>query len=113
MCSIAGYLGSDTERGRRFVERANRLMAQRGPDDQGVFVGARVALGNRRLAILDLSPAGHQPMVSPDGRWVIVFNGEIYNHLALRARHGQDWQFKGHSATETLLVVLSRLGPAV
>jgi asparagine synthase (glutamine-hydrolysing) len=113
MCSIAGYLGGDLERGRRFVERANRLMVHRGPNDGGVFVGSRVVLGNRRLSILDLTPAGHQPMISPDGRWVLVFNGEIYNHLELRARHCKDWPFRGHCDTETLLALLAELGPAV
>ena len=58
----------------------------RGPDDEGVWLdsGAGVALGHRRLAVLDLSPSGHQPMMSAGGRYVVVFNGEIYNHLDLR-----------------------------
>ncbi|MEI2700403.1 MAG: hypothetical protein V9E94_19490 [Microthrixaceae bacterium] len=61
-------------------------LRHRGPDDAGVWVDAAagVALGHRRLSILDLSPLGHQPMLSRDGRWVIAYNGEIYNHGELR-----------------------------
>ena len=76
----------------------------RGPDDSGAWADAQagVALGHRRLAILDLSAAGHQPMQSEGGRYVMAFNGEIYNHLALRAElEGTAW--RGHSDTETLL----------
>src|SRR5690606_23984221 len=86
---------------------------QRGPDDRGVWVdgGNGVALSHRRLSIVDLSPAGHQPMESSSERYVIAFNGEIYNHLDLRASLektntggviGTRW--RGHSDTETLLM---------
>jgi len=83
-------------------------IAHRGPDDAGIWLdtSGRVALGHRRLAIVDLSTAGHQPMVSPVGRYVIAFNGEIYNHLALRREleaTGKAPAWKGHSDTETLL----------
>lgn len=113
MCGIAGYVGADDEFGQGFVERANQLMVHRGPNDGGVFFGPKIALGNRRLCILDLSTAGHQPMISPDRRWVLVFNGEIYNHLELRARHCKGWSFQGHCDTETLLALLSQFGPAI
>ncbi|MBK7765424.1 MAG: hypothetical protein IPI44_04585 [Sulfuritalea sp.] len=65
-------------------------MRTRGPDDNGIFVGVDDGIGlvHRRLSIIDLSPAGHQPMVSACGRFVVVFNGEIYNHLELR----ENWQ---------------------
>jgi asparagine synthase (glutamine-hydrolysing) len=86
---------------------ADRI-AHRGPDDAGVWVdeSASIALAHRRLSILDLSPAGHQPMQSACGRFVLAFNGEIYNHLELRgllrsARNDGVW--RGHSDTETLL----------
>lgn len=83
-------------------------IAHRGPDDAGVWwdAAAQVAFGHRRLSILDLSVAGHQPMASPGGRWVIAFNGEIYNHLDIRReleRCGYRPQWRGHSDTETLL----------
>jgi asparagine synthase (glutamine-hydrolysing) len=81
-------------------------IAHRGPDSSGTWMDeeAGVGLVHRRLSILDLSPAGHQPMVSPSGRYVLVFNGEIYNHQDLRAELNcgmESW--RGHSDTETLL----------
>lgn len=83
-------------------------LTHRGPDDSGVWCDEAVgiALAQRRLSILDLSPAGHQPMHSTDGRYVIVFNGEIYNHLELRGRLRAERTapaWRGHSDTETLL----------
>ena len=78
----------------------------RGPDDAGAWADAQagIALGHRRLSIVDLSAAGHQPMASDGGRYVLAFNGEIYNHLALRAElEGKGIAWRGHSDTETLL----------
>jgi asparagine synthase (glutamine-hydrolysing) len=90
-------------------------LLHRGPDTDGVWVDERagVGLGFRRLAILDLSPQGHQPMRSTDGRYTIVFNGEIYNYLTLRAvleteGHAPDW--RGHSDTEVMLAAFSAWG---
>jgi asparagine synthase (glutamine-hydrolysing) len=85
-----------------------RALAHRGPDDEGVWIDsdAKIALGHRRLSIIDLSAAGHQPMVSPSGRYVITFNGEIYNHADLRREleaQGHEVSWCGHSDTETLL----------
>ena len=90
-------------------------IAHRGPDSHGFWEDrqADLALAHVRLAILDLSPAGHQPMVSPCERYVLVLNGEIYNHLALRKRLEQSSlapAWRGHSDTETLLACLSALG---
>jgi asparagine synthase (glutamine-hydrolysing) len=87
----------------------------RGPDDGGVWADEAVglALGHRRLAIVDLSSAGHQPMHSVSGRWVIVFNGEIYNHMALREElnvEGAVAAWLGHSDTETLLAAIEYWG---
>lgn len=87
------------------------VIQHRGPDEVGVWTDAEasIALGHRRLAIIDLSPAGHQPMISPSRRYVLVFNGEIYNHLALRqALPSVSW--RGHSDTETLLAGFEQWG---
>ncbi len=90
-------------------------LAHRGPDDTGAWVdpAAGLALGHRRLAVLDLSPAGHQPMHSASGRFVIAFNGEIYNHADLRGQlqsRGAASAWRGHSDTETLLAGFEHWG---
>ena len=87
----------------------------RGPDDAGAWVDAEagIALGHRRLSIIDLSPAGHQPMLSSCGRFVLAFNGEIYNHLVLRSeleKSGVSPVWRGHSDTETLLAGFAAWG---
>lgn len=117
MCGIVGVwsqAGGAGTLGRLAARMAERL-AHRGPDDQGTWVDERagLALGHRRLSILDLSPAGHQPMVSPCGRFVLSYNGEIYNHLDLRAELEEDggaFDWRGHSDTETLLASLRHWG---
>lgn len=103
MCAICGIVrpGAASERTR--VERANARMIHRGPDDGGVWPGEGVCLGARRLAIIDLSIAGHQPMVSDDAQHVIAFNGEIFNFRRLRAELEPTCRFRGHSDTEVLL----------
>ncbi|MEQ1919540.1 MAG: asparagine synthetase B, partial [Elusimicrobiota bacterium] len=90
------------------VTRMAAQIAHRGPDDVGAWVDADagIALGFRRLSIVDLSAAGHQPMASASGRYVIAYNGEIYNHLDLRAdlaKQSAAPAWRGHSDTETLL----------
>lgn len=93
------------------VERMSKALSHRGPDDSGTWVdyAAGIALAQRRLAIVDLSPMGHQPMVSHCGRYVLVFNGEIYNHLALRSTlPAIAW--RGRSDTETLLACIAHHG---
>ena len=90
----------------------------RGPDDAGVWcdAAAGLAIAHRRLAILDLSPAGHQPMASASGRYLIAFNGEIYNHMILRrelqAEGLLEQPWRGHSDTETLLAAIEAWGLA-
>lgn len=114
MCGISGFFDSRSNShltGDDFAAQVTRMtdaIIYRGPDDSGIWVEPQrgLALGHRRLSILDLSPAGHQPMHSADERYVIVFNGEIYNHLDLRAQLDQQkvapvW--RGHADTETLL----------
>jgi asparagine synthase (glutamine-hydrolysing) len=88
MCGLVGALAyADAAPGELEapIRALTQLMARRGPDDDGAWSDRRCALGFRRLAILDLSPAGHQPMATADGRYVLVFNGEIYNYRELRA----------------------------
>jgi asparagine synthase (glutamine-hydrolysing) len=111
MCGLAGYLGgghwATKPEASAVLGRMARTMVSRGPDDCGIWIAdAGVGLAHRRLSILDLSPAGHQPMVSHTGRYVIVLNGEIYNHQDLRRElettEGSP-RWRGRSDTETLL----------
>ncbi len=112
MCGIAGFLspqGTREEAGRT-IRRMTDTLIHRGPDDGGVWEDTRsgVALGNRRLAIVDLSPEGHQPMHSASGRYVLAFNGEIYNFWALREElEGLGHPFRGHSDTEVMLAAFT------
>src|SRR5437763_4295545 len=117
MCGIAGYLGAeaDPRAGAEIVERMISTIEHRGPDDSGCWIDerGRVGLGNRRLSIVDLTPDGHQPMSSSNGRYVVTYNGEIYNHERLRedlARLGHS--FRGHSDTEVLLAAVTQWGLA-
>ncbi|CAA7620844.1 asparagine synthase (glutamine-hydrolyzing) [Magnetospirillum sp. SS-4] len=116
MCGFAGFLdiGGATPGREAAVRAMAATLVHRGPDDDGVWVDdeAGIALGFRRLAILDLGPQGHQPMVSHDGRWVVSFNGEIYNHAALRARLSPAIAWRGHSDTEVLLEAVAEWGVA-
>lgn len=107
MCGIVGIWGALPNK-QAVVERSCRSIRLRGPDSEGFWQDAQagIALGHVRLAILDLSSEGHQPMLSACGRYSLVFNGEIYNHLELRAMleaEGRAPAWRGHSDTETLL----------
>lgn len=117
MCGIAGYFtlprSRSSEQMTAEVTRMTDAIILRGPDDSGAWVDAErgIALGHRRLSILDLSPLGHQPMASADGRFVIVFNGEVYNFQQLRLEletHGYTW--RGHSDTEIMLAAFQHWG---
>lgn len=115
MCGIAGFWGEFGADARTTLDAMTSTLAHRGPDDAGAWLDepSGIALGHRRLSILDLSPAGHQPMLSRCGRYVIVFNGEIYNHLDIRREleaAGAQPGWRGHSDTETLLAALSHWG---
>ena len=119
MCGIAGYLdtlrSTDAERGKAILHRMTAAIRHRGPDHSGQWMDAAagIALGHRRLSIIDLSEAGNQPMISADGRYVVVFNGEIYNYRDLRAaleteRKAPPW--RGHSDTEVMLAAICAWG---
>jgi asparagine synthase (glutamine-hydrolysing) len=110
MCGIAGFLtGNSTGIARELAEVSaamNACLQHRGPDDHGVWIDEEcgIALAHRRLSILDLSPAGHQPMVSADGRYVIIYNGEVYSHQPIAAElTARGHKFNGHSDTEVIL----------
>ena len=114
MCGLAGFWSRQAPDAAVAERMATRLIS-RGPDDAGAWLdeGAGLALAHRRLSVVDLSPAGGQPVISPCGRYVLVFNGEIYNHRTVRSeldalRGGFDW--RGHSDTETLLAALRYWG---
>lgn len=115
MCGIAGLLGSNSAMQLRLVTAMTGRLKHRGPDDSGQWSdgNAGITLGHRRLAVVDLSPAGHQPMISADGRWVLAYNGEIYNHFELRAElkaTGAAPSWRGHSDSESLLAAVSAWG---
>lgn len=114
MCGITGLLSHQTVNSDHLSNMAN-AMPHRGPDDSGIWFDfdAGIGLAHRRLAILDLSPAGHQPMHSASERYVIAFNGEIYNHNKLRAeleKANLAPHWRGHSDTETLLAAFETWG---
>ncbi len=112
MCGFAGFFAgdlfsaADNKAEQTLLAMANAII-HRGPDSSGTWKDdeAKIAFAHRRLSIVDLSPAGQQPMVSHSGRYIIIFNGEIYNHLELRKELGKepDFNWRGHSDTETLL----------
>ncbi len=117
MCGITGFWDPSSadcaEELQTRVTSMTEPIHHRGPDDSGMWVDALsgIALGFRRLAILDLSPAGHQPMFSTDERYVIVFNGEVYNFNQLRAElAGLGHAFRGHSDTEVMLAAICQWG---
>lgn len=113
MCGIVGFISSTNVKESSSISSMTDALFHRGPDDEGHFTqvinNSFIALGHRRLSILDLSESGHQPMHSKTGRFVIVLNGEIYNHLQLR-QELDDVTWNGHSDTETLLASIEKWG---
>ena len=106
MCGILGIVDLNVPRHVRNLNEASLLLKERGPDDCGVWNDESCALGHRRLSIIDLSNAGHQPMVSSNERYVCVFNGEIYNYNIIKKKllaETQNYKFKSNSDTEVLL----------
>src|SRR3984957_11271270 len=119
MCGITGFVdfgrSTSTELLEQRVQKMRDTLAYRGPDDAGSWVdaGSGVAFGPRRLSIVDLSALGHQPMVSASSRYVLCYNGEIYNFNALRAElEAAGCAFRGRSDTEVILAGVERWGLA-
>lgn len=112
MCGICGIITLNNEPVREApIRQMMQIQKHRGPDDEGVFVEDSVGLGFVRLSILDLSPAGHQPMFSPDKRYVVVFNGEIFNYIELREELKREgYSFSTGTDTEVLLAAYRHWG---
>jgi asparagine synthase (glutamine-hydrolysing) len=118
MCGIAGIIGNQPPDIESCLARMSRALVHRGPDDSGILLwpasegSPRAAFAHRRLSIIDLSRAGHQPMSTLDGQYSIIFNGEIYNYRALRKElQGEGAQFTSSTDTEVLLELYARRGP--
>ena len=116
MCGIAGLISQNPE---MLISAMLTAIEHRGRDDQGVWTseplndGQRACLGHRRLSIIDTSSAGHEPMISQDARFVITFNGEIYNYRELRSElAGKGHQFRTQTDTEVLLTAWQEWGQA-
>ncbi len=110
MCGISGIYGlKDPDKGMAAVQGMNDALAHRGPDDEGRFHEGEVFLGHRRLSIIDPSEEGRQPMTSADGRYVLVYNGELYNHNKLRERLG-NYPFRSRTDSEVVLAAYQEWG---
>ncbi len=119
MCGICGIVGlTDKEAAERVIAKMNAAIAHRGPDDEGAFIEAGIALGHRRLSIIDLSKNGHQPMFSADGRFALVYNGELYNFKNLRLELQRSkvgdtnaaYSFRTQSDSEVIIAAYQRWG---
>lgn len=120
MCGLVGFLGGTSfgsGAAGALLREMGDCIRHRGPDSSDIWLDAdeRIGLAHARLAIVELSPAGAQPMSSPDGRFVTVYNGEIYNHMDMRAeleKAGHRFEWRGHSDTETLMASIQTWGVA-
>src|SRR5947209_11830632 len=117
MCGIAGIIGNGVPDAGACLAQMSRALVHRGPDDEGVSLwpagsgSPSAGFAHRRLSIIDLSAAGHQPMSTPDGRFSIIFNGEIYNYRTLRKElETEGVRFKSQTDTEVLLQLYARRG---
>jgi asparagine synthase (glutamine-hydrolysing) len=116
MCGLAGIYNYNNEKliDEHLLISMRDILAHRGPDGFGLFINGRIGLAHRRLSILDVSENGHQPFISQDGRFIMVFNGEIYNYLELRPELENDGiNFKSNSDTEVLLYLYIKYGASM
>jgi asparagine synthase (glutamine-hydrolysing) len=110
MCGIAGILNfKNGAKQITAIQRMTDRIAHRGPDAEGIYVDEQIALGHRRLAIIDLQESSNQPMWDVTGRYLIVFNGEIYNYLEVK-KQLKDYPFKTQSDTEVILASYATWG---
>lgn len=113
MCGLVGLFYRDAACDPTRLKAMRDIISHRGPDDAGDFIDGPVGLGHRRLSIIDLSPAGHQPMFTDDGRYAIVYNGEVYNYNELKQELlAQGAKFRSTSDTEVILALHARMGDA-
>lgn len=113
MCGINGIINwGKTDQHRRSISAMNTALAHRGPDDDGVYYDKNVLLGHRRLSIIDLSKDGHQPFYSSDRRYVLVYNGELYNYKELKQELLDQYNFKTNTDTEVILASFIKWGRA-
>ena len=112
MCGIAGFTRFSNRFGtEKTLETMGNAIIHRGPDAGGIFLDEKIGFSHRRLSIIDLSESGNQPMVSHDGRYILVFNGEIYNFLPLRKElEKKGYPFRTHTDTEVLLALFEQSG---
>jgi len=113
MCGICGIFNLNGEPASPIILRKmTDEIAHRGPDGEGFFVDSFIGLGHRRLAIIDLSPAGHQPMITLDGQYVLTYNGEVYNFQEIRAElESLGIQFRSKTDSEVVLYAYRQWGP--
>lgn len=107
MCGIVGYVGDIN---REKIARMLQATVHRGPDDSGIFIKGNVGLGNNRLAVIDLSPRGHQPMFDDNKSICIVYNGEMYNFMEIRRELEKEFKFRSNSDTEVIIYAYKKWG---
>ena len=112
MCGVTGFINLDgTPASPVILKKMTDAIAHRGPDGEGQWVEDNIGIGHRRLAIIDLSPAGHQPMISADHRFILSYNGEIYNYLELRIDlEAEGVWFRSQTDSEVVLHALAHWG---
>ena len=110
MCGIVGIIGNHHKQS---LPKLRDAITHRGPDDKGEYYDKNISLGHTRLSILDLSTKGHQPMISGDDNYILIYNGEIYNHLEIRKEFLTGHSFKSISDTETLLYGYIKFGKEI
>ena len=112
MCGVCGVLNFNGEEvSPLLLKRMTDSIAHRGPDGEGWYRNQNIGLGHRRLAIIDLSPAGNQPMITPDGRYALTYNGEIYNHAEIRTElEAKGYRFRSRTDSEVVLAAWAHWG---